>query len=104
MIRKTFKMFLNPGMEAEYKKRHNELWPEMREMIRAYGGHNYTIALDPDTNILFGYIEIEDEARWAEAADTPINRKWWDFMASVMATNPDNSPVSKDLRELFHLD
>lgn len=104
MIRKTFKMFLYPEMEEEYKKRHNELWPEMKEMIHAHGGHNYTISYDPDTHILFGYIEIEDEALWAKSADTLINRKWWDFMAPVMETNPDNSPVSKDLHELFHLD
>ncbi|OXM99853.1 L-rhamnose mutarotase [Bifidobacterium vansinderenii] len=104
MIRKTFKMHLYPGMVEEYAKRHNELWPEMKEMIHEYGGHNYTISFDAETNTLFGYIEVEDEERWAQSADTPINRKWWDFMAPVMETNPDNSPVCEDLREVFHLD
>lgn len=104
MIRKGFKMKLYDGMEAEYEKRHNELWPEMADMIHEYGGHNYTIYWDKDTNILFGYIEVEDEAKWAKSADTPINRKWWDFMAPVMETNPDNSPVSVDLHTMFHLD
>jgi len=101
---KGFKMKLYPGMEKEYEKRHNELWPEMIEAIHAHGGKNYTIFLDRETLILFGYIEIEDEERWAKLADTPINRKWWDFMADIMDTNPDNSPVSVDLKNVFHLD
>ena len=104
MIRKGFKMKLYPGMAEEYARRHNALWPEMRDMIHAYGGHNYSIYLDPETNVLYGYIEIEDEARWAASADTPINRKWWDYMADIMDTNPDNSPVSTDLVPVFHLD
>ena len=104
MIRKGFKMKLYPGMAEEYEKRHNALWPEMMEMIHEYGGHNYTILLDQETNILYGYLEIEDEVRWAASADTPINRKWWDYMADIMDTHPDNSPVSTDLHMVFHLD
>ena len=101
---KGFKMKLYPGQEAEYEKRHNELWPEMQDMIHEHGGKNYTIFLDRETLTLFGYIEIEDEELWAKGADTAINRKWWDFMADIMETNPDNSPVSIDLKEVFHLD
>ena len=101
---KGFKMHLYPGMEAEYKKRHDALWPEMKEMIHEYGGKNYSIFLDPDTNTLFGYIEIESEETWAKSADTAICRKWWDYMADVMDTTPDNSPVSEDLIPVFHLD
>lgn len=100
---KGFKMKLYEGQEAEYEKRHNQLWPEMKDMIHEYGGKNYTIFLDKETLTLFGYIEIEDEERWAKGADTAINRKWWDFMADIMETNPDNSPVSIDLKEVFHL-
>lgn len=101
---KMFKMKLFPGQEAEYEERHHKLWPEMIEMIHAYGGKNYTISLDPETQILFGYIEIEDETKWSQSADTAINRKWWDYMADIMETNPDNSPVSTDLKVLFHMD
>lgn len=104
MVQKAFKMKLYPGQEAEYEKRHRQLWPEMKEMIHAYGGRNYSIFLDRETGTLFGYIEIEDEALWAKGADTQINRKWWDFMADIMETNPDNSPVSTDLHPVFHLD
>lgn len=104
MVRKAFKMKLYPGQKDEYKKRHNALWQEMKDMIHEYGGSNYSIFLDEQTNILYGYIELEDEERWAKGADTAINRKWWDYMADIMETNPDNSPVSIDLRPVFHLD
>lgn len=103
MVRKAFKMFLYPGMEKEYERRHNLLWLEMKEMIHQYGGRNYTIYLDRETNVLYGYIEIEDKKRWAQSADTEINRKWWDFMEDIMETNPDNSPISIDLTPVFHL-
>ena len=67
MIHKGFKMKLYDGMAEEYEKRHNELWPEMKDMIHEYGGKNYTIFLDKETLTLFGYIEIEDEERWAQS-------------------------------------
>ena len=100
---KGFKMKLYDGMEAEYEKRHNELWDEMKDMIHRYGGKNYTIFLDKETNILFGYIEIESEELWAASAETEICKKWWAFMADIMETNPDESPVSVDLKEVFYL-
>jgi L-rhamnose mutarotase len=99
-----FRMKLYEGMEEEYTKRHNELWPEMIDMIHAHGGKNYTIFLDPETNILYGSIEIENEELWEQAADTAINRKWWDYMADIMETNSDNSPVSHPLVKVFHMD
>ena len=60
--------------------------------------------LDKETLTLFGYIEIESEEKWAKSADTEICRKWWDYMADIMETNPDNSPVSNELKNVFHLD
>ena len=104
MVRKAFKMQLYEGMKEEYARRHNALWQEMKDMIHEYGGSNYSIYLDEETNTLFGYIELENEALWAKSADTAICRKWWDFMADIMETNPDNSPVSIDLTDVFHLD
>lgn len=104
MIRKAFKVKLLNGMAAEYEKRHNELWDEMKDMIYEYGGQNYSIYLDKETNTLFGYIEIISEELWNKSAETQINRKWWDFMADIMETNEDNSPVTDDLIQVFHLD
>ncbi len=101
---KGFKMKLYPGMEQEYEKRHHQLWPEMKEMIHTYGGKNYTIFLDEETLTLFGYIEIEDEERWKQSGTTEICQKWWEFMADIMETNEDMSPVSIDLKSVFHLD
>lgn len=101
---KAFKMKLYEGMAEEYEKRHNALWDEMKDMIHEYGGKNYSIFLDRDTNILFGYIELENEDKWNKSADTEICRKWWHYMADIMETNPDESPVSTDLKKVFHLD
>lgn len=101
---KGFKMKLFPGKEEEYECRHNLLWEEMKDMIHQYGGSNYSIFFDKETNILFGYLEIEDEALWEKSGDTEICQKWWDYMADIMETNQDNSPVSTDLKCVFHLD
>ena len=75
----------------------------MKDMIHEYGGSEYSIFLDKETNTLFGYIEIESEEKWAKSADTQICRKWWHFMADIMETNADESPVSIDLKEVFYL-
>ena len=101
---KGFKMKLYPGMAEEYERRHNLLWPEMKDMIHEFGGSNYSIFLDDETMVLYAYIEVEDEDKWSRSADEKINRKWWDYMADIMVTNPDNSPISEDLRTVFHLD
>ena len=98
-----FKMKLYPGFAEEYERRHNELWPEMADMLHEYGGHNYSIFIDKETNILFGYIELDDPERYAKSAETEICQKWWDSMAELMETNPDNSPVSVDLIPVFYL-
>lgn len=102
-IRKCFKMKLYEGFKDEYKKRHSNLWQEMKDMIHEYGGSNYSIFLDEETNSLIGYIELEDEKLWDKSAETEICRKWWDYMKDIMETNEDNSPVSKDLVHMFTL-
>lgn len=104
MVIKGFKMKLYDGMAEEYERRHNALWQEMKDMIHEYGGSNYSIFLDKETNTLFGYIELADEEKWSKSAETAICRKWWDYMADIMETNEDNSPVSIDLIKVFHLD
>lgn len=105
MKRFAFKMYLKPGFEAEYARRHSELWPELKARIAASGVRNYSIYWDKDTNILFGYQEVEGDSNSqdAEAADE-ITRRWWDYMADIMEVNPDNSPVTVPITEVFHLD
>lgn len=104
MIRKAFVMKVNEGCEQEYEKRHNPIWPELAQVLKDHGAHNYSIFLDPETRQLFAYVEIEDEERWSKIAETEICRKWWSHMADVMETNPDNSPAARELPEVFHLD
>lgn len=104
MIRKAFVMSVNAGQEEEYERRHRPIWPELEQVLKEHGVHNYSIFLHPETRQLFGYVEIEDEARWAAIARTEICGKWWAHMSSVMPSNADNSPVSAELREVFHLD
>jgi len=104
MIRKAFVMAVNAGQEQEYARRHNPIWPELEATLKAHGVHNYSIFLHPETRQLFGYVEIEDEARWNAIAQTAICRKWWTHMQDLMPANPDHSPVSVGLRPVFHID
>ena len=104
MIRKAFAMQVNPDQHEEYEKRHNPIWPELESTLKSHGVNNYSIFLDSETSQLFAYLEIEDEARFEAAGETEIFQKWWAHMREIMPSNPDNSPVSKDLREVFHMD
>ena len=104
MIRKAFLMHVNPDRHAEYIERHNPIWVDLEETLKSHGVHNYSIFLHADTNQLFGYVEIEDETRWNAIANTEACRRWWAHMKDIMPSNPDNSPQSKNLEEVFHLD
>jgi L-rhamnose mutarotase len=104
MIRKCFVMQLNPEAEEEYHRRHNPIWAELEETLRAHGVHDYSIFLHPETRQLFGYAEVEEESRWEAIARTPVCRHWWDHMAGLMQVNTDNSPCTVELREMFHME
>ncbi|MCD4686871.1 MAG: L-rhamnose mutarotase [Anaerolineae bacterium] len=103
MIRKAFVMSVHPDQHAEYEKRHNPIWEELAQVLKAHGVHNYSIFLHPETHQLFGYVEIESEEQWDAIATTEVCQRWWAYMKDVMPTNPDNSPVAADLQEVFHL-
>ena len=103
MIRKAFKMKVYPSKIDEYIERHNPIWPELEELLKAHGVHNYSIFLDAETDALFGYAEIESEERWDAIANAPICKKWWTHMKDLMETNPDDSPQSSDLTSVFHM-
>jgi L-rhamnose mutarotase len=97
-------MSVNAGQEKEYEERHRPIWPELERTLKDNGVHNYSIFLDPKTRQLFAYVEIEDEARWNAIAKTAICKKWWAHMKDIMPSNPDNSPKSVEIREVFHID
>ena len=103
MIRKAFMMSVNPDRHEEYKTRHNPIWPELEAIFKSHGVHNYSIFLNPETSQLFGYAEIESEARWAAIAETEICKRWWAYMRDLMPVNPDDSPRSASLQEIFHV-
>jgi len=103
MIRKAFVMSVNEGCEAEYERRHGPIWPELEAALKAHGVHNYSIFLHPATRQLFAYAEIESEEQWAAIAETDVCKRWWAHMQDVMPSNPDDSPVSEELREVFHM-
>jgi L-rhamnose mutarotase len=104
MQRNAFKMKLKPGVAVEYKKRHDEIWPELSQEIRAAGVSDYSIFHDEETLTLFAVQKLSDGNTAAALPNSPIVRKWWNAMAPLMDVNPDNSPVVKPLKEVFHLD
>lgn len=104
MIRKAFLMSVNPDSHAEYERRHSPIWHDLEEVLRAHGSQNYSIFLDTSTSQLFAYVEIDSEDRWNAIAQTDECKRWWAFMKEIMPSNPDDSPISRELREVFHLD
>lgn len=104
MIRKAFLMTLNPGCQFKYERRHNPIWPELQTVLKEHGVSSYSIFYDRETERLFAYAEIESEESWQQIADTEVCRRWWMHMKDLMLTSADNSPLTAELDELFHLD
>ena len=100
----AFRMHLKPGNEAEYARRHAQLWPERKELLRPAGVSDYSIFLDRATGNLFAVQRVSGDGGSQDLGDNPVCRKWWDYMADLMDVNPDNSPVSVPLEQVFHLD
>ena len=104
MIRKAFRMSVNADRHDEYAQRHAPIWRELEDTLLAHGVRSYSIYLDPLTSDLFGYAEIDSEDRWAAIAGTDVCRRWWRHMREIMPSNPDDSPVARDLHEVFHVE
>lgn len=102
MTRQAFKMKLKPGNEAEYKKRHGEIWPELSKALADAGVSDYSIFLDAETLTLFAVRKLADGHTAGHLPSDPVVRKWWDYMADIMEVNPDHSPVCVPLPEVFH--
>lgn len=104
MQRLAFKMKLNEGQKAAYIKRHDELWPELETLLKDNGVSEYSIFLDEETYTLFAFQKVSGEGGSQDLANNAIVKKWWDLMADIMEVNPDNSPVSIPLEEVFYLE
>lgn len=103
-MRLAFKMHLNEGQKDEYKKRHDEIWPELGQLLKDAGVSEYSIFLDEETNTLFAFQKVSGTGSSQDLGQTEIVRKWWAYMADIMETNPDNSPVSIPLEEVFYME
>ena len=103
MQRHAFKMFLNPGCEVEYIRRHDEIWPDLVILLKDAGISNYSIHLDRETNVLFGYLERRDDHAMENLPDHPVMQRWWAHMGDIMRTNADGSPVAVALTETFYM-
>lgn len=104
MQRLAFKMKLNPGQKEAYTKRHNELWPELKKLLKDAGVCEYSIFIDEETNTLFAFQKVSGDGGSQDLAENPIVQKWWAFMADIMETNADNSPISVPLEEVFFME
>jgi L-rhamnose mutarotase len=102
-MRLGFVMHVHPDRHAEYRRRHDALWPELAEALRAHGVRDYTIWLDARRSLLFAHVVVESRERWDAVADTAVCRRWWAHMRDIMETNPDGSPVAEELQDVFHL-
>jgi len=103
MKRVGVRMQLHKGFEAEYQKRHDELWPELEQLLKTTGIKEYSIFLDPTDNSLFGVLTVEDATALDSLPAQPVMQKWWAYMKDIMESNADNSPVSIPLKEVFYL-
>lgn len=103
MRRIAFKMKLKPGFEAEYKKRHDEIWPELQSLLKDHGISEYSIFLDRETNSLFGVLKVIDPQQLDTLPQSPVMQRWWKYMADIMDANADHSPVSIPMDEVFYL-
>lgn len=104
MKRYAFKMYLKPGFEAEYERRHKAIWPELRKLLKDAGVFDYSIFWDKETNLLFAVQKVEGDSGSQDLGTNPIVKKWWDYMADIMEVNPDNSPVSVPLKDVFYME
>lgn len=100
----AFKMKLKPGCKEEYKRRHDEIWPELKELLVNSGVRDYSIFLDEETNTLFAVQKIVGDSSSQDLGSNPLVQKWWKYMSDIMETNPDFSPVSIPLEMVFHMD
>jgi L-rhamnose mutarotase len=104
MNKVAFKMYLKPGCKAAYIKRHAEIWPELRELLKNEGISDYSIFLDEATNTLFAVQDQSSSQSSQDLADHAIVRLWWQYMADIMETNPDSSPVTEPLEQVFYME
>lgn len=104
MERLAFKMKLKPGCQEEYRRRHAQVWPEILQLLKETGVSDYSIFLDEETDILFAVQKVSGENNSQQLGHVEVQQRWWSYMADIMEVNPDDSPISIPLSEVFHAD
>ena len=104
MQRMALTMRIKPGFEAEYRRRHDEIWPELSALLKAAGIRDYSIFLDRKSSTLFAVQKLVEDNTNDDLPNHPKMKRWWAYMADIMETNPDNSPATQPLEEVFHTD
>jgi L-rhamnose mutarotase len=104
MERLAFKMKLKPGYAAEYEKRHQQLWPELKKILQDAGISDYSIFLDDESNTLFAVQKATSRSGSQDLIKHEVVQRWWRYMADIMEVNEDFSPVSVPLREVFWME
>jgi L-rhamnose mutarotase len=99
----AFCMQLNPGREDEYRRRHEQIWPELQAALLAAGVLDYRIFLEPGSHRLFAVLTHRNDHRLESLRDSALMRRWWAMMADIMQTNADASPVETPLAPMFAL-
>ncbi len=99
----AFTMRLFPGQIAEYKRRHDEIWPELAALLHDTGIRDYSIFLDEQSLILFAVLRRTEGHTMVDLPNHPVMQRWWAYMGDIMAANPDGSPVTAPLTPMFHL-
>jgi len=100
----AFRMKLKPGTAEEYRRRHQQLWPELADTLRDAGIYDYSIFLDPASLHLFAVLKLCPDHQRDKLAQHPVMRRWWDHMAELMETEADQRPREWPLQPMFHLD
>lgn len=100
----AFRMQLKPGQLAEYRRRHDAIWPDLVAALKAAGIQDYSIHHDPASDALFATLWRTEAHHMDDLPSLPVMRRWWEAMAPLMETMPDGAPVTVPLRTVFHLD
>ncbi|WP_299425107.1 L-rhamnose mutarotase [uncultured Shimia sp.] len=103
MEKVAFCMKLHADKIDEYRERHDAIWPELVGLLKDAGVEDYSIHLNPKTHQLFGVLWRREDHGMDHLPDHPVMKRWWAYMADIMDTNADNSPVLTDLEQVFHL-
>jgi L-rhamnose mutarotase len=99
----AFCLRLRPGTEAEYRRRHDEIWPEMRAMMQDAGILHYEIHLRREDGSLFAFIVRKPGSSMAAFPSNPVWQRWQKHMADILIQDAGGGPLRTPLERVFRL-